>query len=479
MDNEIASKASESASVQNSQTIQNGSLSEAILGFNLGRPGFSQQEQVSQVDTIFTNLRGYLISNMRQPLNQAYVELGLVKTVVDVPVDDAFRGGIEVKSKILSPEELEQLHYTMEQENDIGKMSQSRKWDRLFGGAGVLIITGDEWEKPLDINSIKQGDPITFRAVDMWELFWDKQNVEGDDEPLDNQNFDYYSYYGKQVHKSRVLVTKGIEAPSFIRPRLRGWGLSVIESLIRSINQYLKATDLAFEVLDEFKIDVYKIKNLTNTLLSPDGAQKIQTRIQIANRQKNYQHAITMDGDDDYIQKQLSYTGLDTAMAGIRMQVASELRMPMSKIFGIASSGFSSGQDDIENYNSMVESTIRTPCKFHLLNMVKIRCQQLFGYVPEDLQIGFKSLRILSSEQEENVKTQQFNRVLASRQAAEITSKEFRDECNKAELLPLKLDTDDASIERELESEKQQKQDVKAPEEKAPKSATQSDEAKT
>ena len=49
---------------------------------------------------------------------------------------------------------------------------------------------------------------------------------------------------------------KGLTAPSFLRPRLRGWGFSVVEKLVRSINQYIKATDLGFEVLDEFKLDV-------------------------------------------------------------------------------------------------------------------------------------------------------------------------------------------------------------------------------
>lgn len=465
----------ESASVHNS--LKNGLLSDAILGFNPGIPGYGQQ--LSQVDTIFVNLRWNLISNLRQPLNQAYAEIGLIRNIVDTPVNDAFRGGIEVKSKELSPDELQKLHYTMEQENDVGKMAQSRKWDRLFGGAGVIIITGDDWETPLDIESIQQGDPVAYRAVDMWELFWDKQNIEGDGDPIDNDTFQYYRYYGKNIHKSRVLVTKGIEAPSFIRPRLRGRGMSVVETLVRSINQYLKATDLAFEVLDEFKIDVYKIKNFANTLLSPNGASKVQERVQLANQQKNFQHAISMDSEDDYIQKQLSFAGLSDTMVGIRMQVASEMNMPISKIFGIASSGFSSGEDDIENYNAMIESTIRTPCKFHLINMVKVRCQSLFGYVPEDLQIGFKSLRILSSEQEENVKTQKFNRLLAARTAGEILSSEFRDACNKDELLPLQLETDDESINEELDQEKQQSesQGEGKPTPQGKKSKTQAPEA--
>lgn len=417
-------------------------LTEAIMGFNPGGLG----TQLSQVTTIFRNLRFYLVSNMRQPLNQAYAELGIVKTVVDVPVDDALNGGIEIKSKELDPEEIEELQFTMEQENDVSKMGEALKWDRLFGGAGVLIMTGQDWETPLDIESLKENDPLEFKAVDMWELFWDKQNVEGDGEPLDNTDFEFYRYYGKNIHKSRVLTMRGIRAPSFIRPRLRGWGLSVMETLVRSINQYLKATDLTFEVLDEFKVDVYKIKNLTDTLLSSEGTTLIRNRIQLANYQKNYQNAITMDSEDDFSQKELSFQGLAETMSGIKMQVASDVRMPLTKLFGISAAGFSSGEDDIENYNAMIESTIRMKCKHHFITMVKIRCQKLFGYIPEDIQVSFKPLRQLSAEQEENVKSQKFSRIDRAVTMGLMSPKEAKDAVNKDNLLGIKIDSTDDQL---------------------------------
>lgn len=432
------------------QAVKNG-LTEAILGFNPGAPGFGGA--ISGVTTIFKNLRFYLVSNMRQPLSQAYVELGIVKTVVDVPVDDAMRGGIDVRSKELSSEELEELQFTVEQEDDVGTMGEGLKWDRLFGGAGVLILTDQDPATPLDIESLTPGSKLEFRAVDMWELFWDKQNIEGDGAPIDNIAFDHYRYYGMNVHRSRVLIMKGIKAPSFIRPRLRGWGVSIVEVLVRSINQYLKANDLTFEVLDEFKIDVYKIKNLANTLLDASGAELIKRRVQLANMQKNYQNAITMDSEDDFTQKELSFQGIAETMTGIRMQVASDLRMPLSKVFGISAQGFSSGEDDIENYNAMVESTIRQKCKHHFITMMKLRCQNLFGYVPDDLTVDFKPLRILSSEQQENVKNAQYERLVIALDKGVVDSKEFKEACNKDKLLPLQLDTEKELVEPPQSSE--------------------------
>lgn len=425
-------------------TVENGIAEHLGYGAGAGFPwnqGAPGTEQLSSAGTIFKNLRYYFVSNFRQILSQSYVELGLVQTICDVPVDDALRGGVDVTSKQLDEDQLVDLQNAIERDDDLQVLGQAGKWNRLFGGAGVLIITDQDPATPLDLEAIDADSSFKFHAVDMWELFWDMQNTEGFDPIIASEETEFFDYYGEKVHKSRVLIMKGLTAPSFLRPRLRGWGFSVVEILVRSINQYLKATDLSFEVLDEFKLDIYKIKNLVNTLMSPQGDQAVAARIQKGNWMKNYQNALVMDSEDDYDHKQLSFTGLSEVMAGIRMQVASDMRMPLTKLFGISAAGFNSGEDDIEVYNAMVEGQVRNKIKHPLLRMVEIKCQRLFGFIPDDLKISFKPLREMTSEQEENVKTQKFNRVAQARAAGEITTFEFREACNKDELLPITLDT--------------------------------------
>lgn len=249
------------------------------------------------------------------------------------------------------------------------------------------------------------------------------------------------------IHKSRVMRMKGLIAPSFIRPRLRGWGFSVVEHLVRSLNQYLKANDLSFEVLDEFKIDIFKIKNLTDTLLSPTGQQQVSQRVKMANWQKNYQHAMIMDGEDDYIQKQLSFAGLSDVMKEIRCAIASDMRMPQIKLFGQGPNGLNaSGEDEIEVYNSMVESEVRNKSKYDILRVIEIKCQKLFRFIPDDLEIKFKPLRNLNSVEEETVKTAKFTRLLQAKQQGEITTFEFRDACNRDKLLGIQLDNTDDEL---------------------------------
>ncbi len=426
--------------------IRNG-LSEAVLGFNPGSFG----TQLSQVDTLFKNNRWYLLSNMRQLLSELYVEHGLVKTIIDIPAEDGLRGGVTIKSEQLEPADIQKIEVYLERHSILNSIvCQAIKWERLFGGGAILIMTDQDPSTPLNKEEITEDANLEYRAVDMWELYGDQQ-TDGDTTKLvvkDLKQSEFYNYYGVRVHHTRVIRMPGLTAPSFIRPRLRGWGFSVLETLVTSINQYLKSNNVTFEVIDEFKLDIFRFKNLTQTLLSEGGTEQVQKRVQLTNQTKNYNHAITMDIEDAYEQKQLTFAGLADMMKEFRIQIASDMRMPMTKLFGLSSSGFNSGEDDIENYNAMVESDVRAKCKYQILTIVELTCQKLFGYIPEDLQIEFEPLRIMSSEQEQNVKNAKMTRVLQAVSAGLCSAKQGMEAINKDDLLPIKVDvTDELLIE--------------------------------
>lgn len=410
-----------------------------------GVPGFpGSQQPLAQTAPIFGNLRWYFLTNDRNLLAQAYCEIGLFATVIDIPVDDALRGGVEIKSKQLDEDQIQEIQTALDRDDDLNTVGQQAKWNRLFGGAALLILTDQDPESPLDVNALTEEGRLEFRAVDMWELFWAQQNVDDDSHlELREHDFECYDYRGHKIHKSRVMMTKGKMAPSYIRPRLRGWGLSELEILVNSVNQYLKSNNLVYEVLDEFKLDIYKLKNLANTLMSPIGEQKVRQRMQVTNQLKNYQRAIVLDSEDDFDHKQLSFAGLAEAQIGIRLQVCADMRFAYTKLFGqSASTGLgNSDQNEMENYNSMVESTVRNKIKYDILRVIELRCQQKYGFIPDDLSITFKPLRVLSAVDEETVKTQKYTRLSGARQMGEITTMEFRDAANKGNLFDVTLDT--------------------------------------
>lgn len=399
-------------------------------------------DQLSQTDTLFLNNRWYLISNLRQLLTQLYVEHGVIQTLCDQPVDDAFRAGFEIQTGQLDGDDKEDMMIFEERHNAIGALIQAKKWARLYGGGAVIIITDQDPATPLNLQNLNP-DRLQFRDADMWELYFSEQNVQATpqiDGGLGEGMGDYYDYYGVKLHKSRVYRVEGKKCPSFLRPRLRGWGMSELEKIVRSLNQYLKNQDVIFSLLDEAKVDVHRIKGFTTSLLQPGGSDKVASRIQMANYLKSYKAALVMDKEDEYIQKQVAFTGLAEVLLQIRQGLAADLKMPMTKLFGVSAAGFSSGEDDIENYNSMLESEIRKPAKFQVVDLLQICSWAMYKRPIDDLMISFNPLRVLNAKEEEEVKDSKFDRVERAYSVGLMEGLEAKEAINAGNLLPVEID---------------------------------------
>ncbi len=351
----------------------------------------------------------YFISMNRIICTYSYTMHGVIRTLVDQPVYDAFRGGLEFKSDELDEEDIQALDDYMRESNVLKAVKSALRWDRLFGGGGVIINTDEDYSKPFRKDGMNPNRDLNFIGADRWELVLQglPQGVDLGMPGYTNVMPDF-NYYGRIIHPSRVFRVVGEEAPSLARRRLQGWGMSVIECVLREINQYLKNQNVLFELLDEAKIDVYKLKDFNSKVLSQFAQGKVVKRITMANALKNFSNAIMIDAEDDYEQKQLTLSGIAETLVQIRIGIAAATRMPLSKLFGLASSGFSSGEDDIENYNTIVEHE-RERAREVLDKVFPLVCRHLFGFEPQ-LEYSFKPLRVLGALDEENVKNAKFNR---------------------------------------------------------------------
>lgn len=372
---------------------------------------------ISSSDTMSLNNSYNILSLNRVLLSYAYKTHGVLQTLVDQPVEDAFRGEIELVSDELDPDDIAYLKEYVATSGFLNSVKFAFKWARLYGGGGLIINTDQDPTEPLDMDEINENSPLGLIDADRWELLL--SNIEMDEVATP------YNYYGQPIHKSRIIKINGKEAPSYIRKRLQGWGMSELERTLRSTNSYVKNQDVIFEMLDEAKVDVYKIKGFNNALLNKNS-DSIKTKVQLSNYLKNYQNALVMDKEDEYEQKQLNLGGLSDLLKENKSGVAADTKIPMTKLFGMSSSGFNAGDDDIENYNSLVESEVRTPANPILVQVYQLSCQKLFGFIPA-LKIKFPSLRITTPEQEENIKTSKFNRLFQLRQNGDLTPQEFMD----------------------------------------------------
>lgn len=372
---------------------------------------------------IYKNASPYILSLHYIPLANTYKSNGFAATAVDLPVSDAFRdGGFEIDSDTLSADEIQQLEEKMSDMNDIETLKDCLRWGRLYGGGCILINTEQKADTPFNPETIK-GKEVEFLAVDRWqciplasslylaEKFMLQDNLHNEGEEI---TFD----------KSRVLTFTGKTQPYYLRNLLQGWGASIFEDIIPQLNQYLKANGVILELLDEAKIDILKISGLSDLLMSSEGEAVVRRRVDIAAANKNYKSMLTMDANDDYDQKQLSFGSIDQMLEKIFLLICSCLRIPYSKIFGRGASGFSSGEDDLENYNAMINSDIRVPATKILKQMIDIRCYQLFGRKIPDLTITWKPLRVMSEKDQQEIETQKINSYIQLLQAGILSPKQ-------------------------------------------------------
>lgn len=480
---------------------------------NFGAP-YSGNEgspnSINQTNMLRNNQKFELISMDRNLLSYLYVNYGLVQTIVDVPVEDAFRGSIKITGRSAEPKKqnpkeekslrkvfnsvkkifnaseeqvegedniiqmsvadrillekyeerkkAEEEYQTLEVEDkkadeilageelsplEIRKIEQymldnnvyetikyAIKWGRLYGGGGIVINTAQNPETELNIEKINQDTPLEFYHADMWELSGIKEGNPIGDVKVDWSLNVPFNYYGHGLNKSRVLLYKGKEAPSMIRWRLRGWGTSEIERFVRSINQFIKNNNVIYELLDEAKMDVYQVTGFNDTLQDMDGTNAITERFRLATLLKNYTNAIAIDTEDSYQQKQVSFSGLAEIANQFRLNVAADLRMPLTKIFGMSSAGFNSGDDDIENYNSMIESEIRSKVKNIIVQVLKVVARKVLGKTC-DFDIEFAPLRNIAPIDQQKIKSSDFQMLLKGYYGGVLSPKELIDAINQ------------------------------------------------
>lgn len=349
----------------------------------------------------------YLITNNWVSLTNAYNKNAFLQTAVNQMVEDAFRNdGLIIDSKTLLTEELEKLRTTIYDEGDIDAIIDCIRWGRLYGGGVLIANTEQNFELPLLEKQLK-GKKLQFLATNRWQCMpnGDSLYTAKNFTLTDNLNTSYNASikHGAIIDSSRVAIFTGRKSPYMTSAMLQGWNTSIFEGILEPINNLLGAFNVSLELLSEAKIDIFKIAGLSQLLMSPDGEKQVRKRIQIATENKNYKGSLAMDSEDNYEQKQISFGGIPDLLNQMMFIFAGYLRYPVSKLFGKGSSGFSSGDDDIENYNGNVDSDVRIPAKRLIKWVVDLRCLQLFGRTLPDFQVRWKPLKVMSEKEQAEI----------------------------------------------------------------------------
>lgn len=389
----------------------------------------------------FHNVEVYPLSLQWVLLTYLYKTYGILGKVVDIPVDDAYKnGGFELDADSINEDEIKELQDSLNDLGDIEEIKTAQKWARLYGGAALIALSGNDLSKPLNGDSL-YNQPLEFMAVDRWRLNYSLPNVKMRGGVWEFIDYDHFGEEYKRdftglhtIHPSRVFLVSGKKAPYFIMQQVQGWGISVYEQIFQDMSQFFKARNVMFELLDEAKTDILKLATLQTALSSTQGKRALQNMVDMVARNKNYKSQITLSKDDDYEQKQISFSGFEGILKEIRIMMAGSANIPVNKLWGEGVTGFGSGEDSLENYNSQIENEVRTPANALINWVLKLRCYQLFGREVDDLIKTWKNLRVLSAIDEQNITYHKLANVLQLFDRQLLTPQEIMEYLKKQQI---------------------------------------------
>ncbi|WJV61011.1 DUF1073 domain-containing protein [Pectobacteriaceae bacterium C52] len=84
-------------------------------------------------------------------LEAAYVENWIARAIIDFPVDDATREWREFAS-----DDATAIREAEKQYNVQSVTQEAFKWAGVYGGAGILMITDQSFDKPLELKKYKK-----------------------------------------------------------------------------------------------------------------------------------------------------------------------------------------------------------------------------------------------------------------------------------------------------------------------------------
>lgn len=432
----------EASSLVKKAATANGILLNAFGGNTMPFRGMGADNE--SLLTSMLNTRHYLITNQGQLLSDIYTTNGILTKFINMPVEDALSSGFRIKTDMLSETELKQLENKMLMEGDIMNLMEAFFWKRLDGGGGLITVTNSDYSKPFDEKKLKKGDPLYFKPFSKWQLHKDgTTDLHTGNFEWDNFDGDQFTYFQKKLHRSRMFILKGVVCPHNKRVQTGGWGLSELEGVIASLNNFIKANQLIFEILGEYKVDILQLEGLHAMMMN--APESVHARAEEMARIKDMKSMLVLDAKDTFTARNLTFAGIPEILSKVENHLAAIFKIPATRFWGISASGFSSGSEDLEAYNVSLNSSVRTPAMPILLRMTQLRCIQLYGFIPDDLEIEYFPFRDATAADTELKKNGEHARIMDAFREGLITDKQYNEAVNRGGLLPIKLGGNNAT----------------------------------
>lgn len=292
-----------------------------------------------------------VILDDHQLLN-AYRGSWLPRKIVDVPALDSCRKWRDWQA---DAEQIEKIEAEEKRLNVRGKVLEARTKARLWGGAAIIIGTGDERpEEPLDVERVKAGGIKYLTVVTRRELT--AEDIERDPASEFYGRATHYQLAVKsgaplRIHASRLVIFHGAQVADEDMNPHRGWGESVLTAALSAVKNADASAGNIASLIFEAKVDIIRVPGFMENLSDPEYERRILQRYTLANTGKGINGTLILDKDEEYESKTTSFSNLHEILDRFLQIVAGAADIPLTRLLGTSPGGLNStGEHDTKNY---------------------------------------------------------------------------------------------------------------------------------
>ncbi|EOV7029568.1 DUF1073 domain-containing protein [Yersinia enterocolitica] len=355
--------------------------------------------QTQNIQSAGTYIPGLLTRN-RVLLESAHRSSFLVGNAVDAISEDMTRKGININSK-LQPGQKGKVDDFWDDAAIWDGLNDTLKWARLYGGALlVVMIDGQDMSTPLNVDTITKDQFKGVISLDRWMVTPSYGDLVKEYGPHFGKPRFYRTAVNQQgipkwkIHYSRVIRMEGDALPFQQSQTENGWGMSVIERIFERIQAFDTATAGATQLIHKAHLRTYSITGLRQALATGGDLEKgVMKHMDMIREFQTIEGMTIMDATDKFETHSYSFAGIADVMLRFAEQVSGATGIPLVRLFGQSPSGFSTGDGDLENYYSRINSLQERRLRRHIRWLLDITWRSQFGEaLPDDFSFEFNKL---------------------------------------------------------------------------------------
>ena len=344
----------------------------------------------------------------QQDVETAYRSNWIARKLVDIPAYDATRAWRAWQTDTDKSEKLEDL----ESELKVSRhLRNALIMARLYGGSALILgVDRGRSSDELNIKEVKKGDfkfivPVSRYALGTGPLITDvmSPNYGKPEYFTRNLTSSTASPLEYQIHPSRVIIMQGMGLPD---PFSSGeiWGDSVLQVCLDAVQGATGVVQAVATLVQEAKIDVIKIPDLSQNLATQEYTNQLISRFQLANSAKSIINTLLLDKEEEWQRITADMNGLPEILKMFLLIASGAADIPATRMLGQSPVGLNAtGDGDLRNYYDRINSeqtNVMSPALTVLDDVLIASC---FGSRNPSIYYEWNSLWQITAEEKANI----------------------------------------------------------------------------